>query len=201
MAYPAKLSVEVITEAAAAVIHESGIDALGVRPVAERLGVRPSALYRYCGDGLGLVGLVAEHAAESLHDKVVRAMRSAARVETHERAAFAALASSYRQFARQQPALYAAMTTDTSKSSWTEQPGARRKALWNLLLDVVGKLSGNADDTSAAVAAWSFLHGFAALEMANLFGDSGPRDGFAMGVQALLERFEAQRRANRCDVD
>lgn len=99
--------------------------------------------------------------------------------------AFEALAGAYAEFAAAEPGLYAALTTDTSRSSWAAQPGVERKALWNLVLQVVGRLTNNPDDTGAAVAAWSFLHGFASLRAAGMFGSSGPWDGFARGLAAL----------------
>jgi hypothetical protein len=85
------------------------------------------------------------------------------------------------RFAAERPALYALLTTPAAPG----QPGAERKALWNRLLAVVGALTGDVDDTDAAVAAWAFLHGYAALGAAGLYGASGPRGGLARGVAAL----------------
>lgn len=186
MPYPSKISVEQVAEAATSLAREAGLSAVGVRSVAERLGVRPTALYRYCSDGDGLMALVAERAASELADKAKAAVASAERRALGAAGAFRALASAYADFAAAEPGLYAALTTDTSRSSWAAQPGVERKALWNLVLRVVGGLTNNLDDTGAAVAAWSFLHGFASLRAAGLFGGSGPRDGFERGLAALI---------------
>ena len=65
------------------------------------------------------------------------------------------------------------------------QPSAERKALWNRLLAVVGALTGEPDDTDAAVAVWAFLHGYAALGASGLYGASGPCGGLTRGIHAL----------------
>jgi hypothetical protein len=87
----------------------------------------------------------------------------------------------YARFARERPALYSFLVGEGVPA----EPNVERKALWNRLLAAVAPLTGDADDTGAAVAAWALLHGFAALERAGMFGASGPRDGFARGVDAL----------------
>jgi AcrR family transcriptional regulator len=186
MAYPSKISLVAITEAAVRVATSGGYRALGVRPVADALGVRPSALARYCRDYDGLVALVAEHAATALTAAATARLDRLTERTADSGYALLALADAYRVYAQTQPALYAALMTDTSRSAWTGQQGSARKALWGLLLQVVGDLTGDPDDTGAAVAVWSFLHGFADLAESGLFGESGPRDGFERGLGALV---------------
>ncbi len=186
MPYPSKISVEQVADAATALAREGGLPAVGVRSVAERLGVRPTALYRYCTDGDGLMALIAERAASQLAGQARAAVAVAEHRALGADGTFKALARAYADFATAEPGLYAALTTDTSGSTWSAQPGVERKALWNLVLQVVGRLTNNPDDTGAAVAAWSFLHGFASLRAAGMFGSSGPRDGFERGLAALI---------------
>lgn len=185
MAYPSKLSTEIIAAAAVDIALTDGLPALGVRPVAERLGVRPSALYRYCSDADGLLALVADSAAGQLLDLAQDYTAQASRAGGGPGDAFLAMAQAYVDFAAKSPGLYAAITRDTSRSAWVAQPTAARKALWNFVLRIVAALTGDDDDTDAAVATWSFLHGFADLRSAGLFGASGPKGGFARGIQAL----------------
>ncbi len=132
------------------------------------------------------MALIAERAASELANKAKAAVASADHAAQGAAGALRALASAYADFAAAEPGLYAALTTDTSGSTWAAQPGVERKALWNLLLQVVGRLTNNPDDTGAAVAAWSFLHGYASLRAAGMFGSSGPRDGFDRGLAALI---------------
>lgn len=185
MPYPSKLSLDAIADAAVRIVEERGLSALGVRSVAESLAVRPTALYRYCSDYDGLVSLVSEYAAGLLRQRALRALEQTPTPSGADHA-LGVMAFAYRKFAEQHPALYGALVTDTTRSSWKAQGGAARKALWDLLLQVVGGVTGDPDDTGAAVAVWSFLHGFAHLREAGLFGASGPRDGFERGLAALM---------------
>ena len=66
MVYPSKLSRESVVGAALSLIREQGADALGMRAVALRLGVRPASLYKHVIDLAGLQSLLAEHAASDL---------------------------------------------------------------------------------------------------------------------------------------
>lgn len=187
MSYPAKISLVAITDAAVQIATAGGFRALGIRPVADVLGVRPSALPRYCRDYDGLVALVAEYAAAQLSDAAETRLSRVSECDAEPGRALLAMAETYRDYAEAQPALYTALMTDTTRSAWTEAQRSARKKLWELLLRVVCDLTGDPDDTGAAVAVWSFLHGFADLAETGLFGESGPRDGFARGLNALVE--------------
>ena len=71
-----------------------------------------------------------------------------------------------------------------------ERYGSRAgKAVWNILLEATSSISGQHDDTDAAVATWAFLHGYATLEHSGAFGPSGPRGGLERGVEAFLANF------------
>jgi AcrR family transcriptional regulator len=198
MVYPSKLSRELVVGAALSLIREQGAEALGMRAVALRLGVRPASLYKHVIDLAGLQSLLAEHAAGELlaamDVAIARAPRSAS-VES-PKMPMLFMSNEYLRFAREQPALYAMltmqsglMTTERSTASATSTsagiPQDARAALWKRLLQVVGDLTGSADDTDAAVAVWAFLHGFITLERAGLFGANGPKGGFARGVKAM----------------
>jgi Tetracyclin repressor-like, C-terminal domain len=54
------------------------------------------------------------------------------------------------------------------------------------VLEVIGRIIRNPDDTSAAVALWAFLHGFITLERNGLFGPSGPQQALEVGIDALI---------------
>jgi AcrR family transcriptional regulator len=191
MVYPAKLSVSTIAAAALEVVDKQGIASLGMRPVADRLAVRPASLYKHCGDLLGLQGLVAEAVATEL---LARAREAVGTLGDSTGASMApadammALARVYADYADEQPARYAVLTLDTSGSAMgARQPQAARKALWEFLLEVVSAQTGSPDDTAAAVALWSFLHGFVSLRAAGAFGPSGPHDALARGLRALTQ--------------
>jgi hypothetical protein len=87
-------------------------------------------------------------------------------------------------YAAKQPEHYALLLSPLASSDVTV-PGVERKALWNTLLHAVGEASGRTDDTAAAVAVWSFVHGYSVLAASGAFGASGPHDGLDRGIDAL----------------
>jgi AcrR family transcriptional regulator len=195
MVYPSKLSREIVVDAALTLIREQGADALGMRAVALRLAVRPASLYKHVIDLAGLQSLLAEHAAGELLAAMDVAIARAPRSSSVESPKMPMLfmANEYVRFAREQPALYAMLTTQSGLLATAPSAAPRsaaipheaRAALWTRLRQVVGDLTGSADDTDATVALWAFLHGFITLERAGLFGELGPKGGFARGVKAM----------------
>ena len=183
MPYPTKLTTEQILEAALTLFRTGGDEALSMRVLAERLGVRPSSLYRYFPERGALVEALERHTLGELH----AALRDAA-ADKRPDAAFVAAAHSYLAYARAQPRLY--LLLFAPRAPYTAEPGPG-KNLWNELLRLVGALTGNPDDTAAAVAFCSFLHGYALLESSGQFGISGPRGGFERGLEALRLGFRA----------
>jgi hypothetical protein len=71
------------------------------------------------------------------------------------------------------------------------------KAVWNLLLEAASGVSGQPDDTAAAVATWGLLYGYSTLEHSAAFGPSGPKGGLERGVEAFLSNFRSRARSVR----
>ena len=184
MPYPAKLTAETILEAARALVEKGGPDTLSMRPLAAALGVRPSSLYRYYTDRAALLGALEAHATRELRDAVRQATQGKAPT-----AAFEEAASTYLDYARAHPHLYALLLRPHAPYSAEPGPG---KDLWNEVLALVGAVTGNPDDTAATVAFWAFLHGFTLLERSGQFGPSGPKGGFERGLRALISGFQAK---------
>lgn len=184
MAYPAKLTPEKILQAALELFESGGPDALSMRPLAQRLNVRPSSLYRYYADRAALLGALEAHATRELHAAIRQATQGKAPV-----AAFEAAAAAYLTYARAHPHLYALLLSPYTPYSAEPGPG---KDLWNEVLALVGAVTGNPDDTAATVAFWAFLHGFTLLERSGQFGPSGPRGGFERGLQVLVAGFQTK---------
>jgi AcrR family transcriptional regulator len=178
MPFPAKTNNDSILEAAVALLRSEGVEALSMRNLAARLGLRASSLYRHFPGRAELDAAMGEYAAAQLFKALEKSVRGLSGTEALEAAARA-----YLRYARAEAALY-----DLLMGAGTpEQPGSGQagKAIWNLLLKIVGELSGAADDTAAAVAVWSFLHGFTLLERSGRFGRSGPKGGLERGLAAL----------------
>ncbi len=170
MPFAAKTSREAILAAALELVRRQGLPALGMRPVAAELGLQAPSLYRHFAGEEALRQALAEEAARLLLGRL-RRTRS-----------FAGALAAYASFAQDESGLYLLLHAEGYA-----EPNVERRELWKFLLALVAPLTGDPDDTAAAVAVWSFLHGYCVLAGQGLFGDSGPRGGFARGVR-LLER-------------
>ncbi len=178
MPYPAKTSPDAILEAARTLLEGGGPEGLSMRSLAGQLGLRASSLYRHYPDKTALEAALEDDTAAQLH----AAMRGASARQQGADALHSA-AHAYLAYAREHPKLYALLHAPRPPA--VAQPGAG-KDLWNLVLSLVGGITGDPDDTAGAVALWSFLHGFVSLERGGAFGLSGPRGGFERGLKALV---------------
>jgi AcrR family transcriptional regulator len=177
MPYPAKTDPDQILETAIQILESDGREALSMRKLAEALDLKASSLYRHYADRNALEQTIAARAATQLHSKLeqaIRPLRSASKV-LHQSA------RTYCEFAKTHPELYDLMMTNFTPASVQES-----KNLWNFVLKIVAHITGNPDDTSAAVTLWSFLHGFITLERNGLFGPSGPQHALEVGIDALI---------------
>jgi AcrR family transcriptional regulator len=182
MAHPKLLSSEEIVKTALRLVEHGDTAGLSLRAVAAELGVKAPSLYRYFADKEALEVAIAE---EILGIMLVKFRIAAATGDPDTR--FRRVADTYLRFARERFTLYAFVIQD--RIARYGSPAG--KALWNLLLDAASGVSGQPDDTAAAVAIWSFLHGFATLEHSGAFGASGPQGGWERGVEAFLSNFRA----------
>ncbi|WP_180970151.1 TetR/AcrR family transcriptional regulator [Deinococcus planocerae] len=181
MVYPAKLSPEAILQTALDLLEGGGEEALNMRSLAERLGVRPSSLYRHYPDRAALVAALEDRAALALDGALREASRDRPPGE-----ALRAAAHAYLGYSRAHPHLYGLLLAPRPPAPAGPGPG---KDLWNVVLHLVGAVTGDPDDTAAAVAYWAFLHGYVQLERSGQFGASGPRGGFERGLDALVRGF------------
>jgi Tetracyclin repressor-like, C-terminal domain len=102
---------------------------------------------------------------------------------------FRRLAVAYLRFARERFPLYSFVVQSRLPQKYNSKVG---KAVWNLLIEAASDVSGQPDDTAAAVATWSLLHGYATLEHSGAFGASGPKGGLERGVEAFLSSFRSR---------
>ena len=183
MAYPKLLSSADILKTAVNLVECGDADGLSLRAVASALGVKAPSLYRYFPHKEALEVAVAEEIF-SLMLREFRAASESADPETR----FRRLTDAYLRFAREQFPLYAFVLQSRLPEKYGSKAG---KAVWNLLLEAASGVSGQPDDTAAAVATWSFVHGYATLEHSGAFGASGPKGGLERGVEALLSNFRS----------
>lgn len=176
MPYPAKTNPDAILGTALEILERDGLESLSMRTLAEALEIKAPSLYRHYTDRSALLGAIADEGARLLQDALDHAVTG-----LDPTRAVRAAASTYLEFAHARPALYALLSTRPQASS------GNPKALWNLVLKLIGGVTDNPDDTAGAVALWSFLHGYVSLEASGLFGPSGAQGGFEAGLSALIE--------------
>lgn len=181
MAYPKLLSSADILKTAITLMEHDDADGLSLRAVAAKLGVKAPSLYRYFPHKEALEMAVAEEVLSALRTELQSASDS-----PDPDTRFRLMAGAYLRFARERFPLYVLIVQNRVPGTYGSKAA---KAVWNLLLEVTSAISGQHDDTAAAVATWSFLHGYATLEHSGAFGASGPRGGLERGLEAFLGTF------------
>jgi len=164
-----------LVDAAHALVQERGAGAFSLRETARAVGVSPNAAYRHFSDKSALLTAVARRAFATLGERVKRAQDRAgsagADVET-ARARFEANGRAYVRFALREPEIFHLMF-GRDRAERTDLKEADRPSH-----DPYGQLSAALDDLvdaavirvdrreGAELAAWSTVHGFAALCLA-----------------------------------
>jgi AcrR family transcriptional regulator len=141
-----------IVAAARELLEQEGAEALSMRRIAERLGIRAPSIYKHLPDKQAL-----ENALISMGFEEVAVVFEAALQDADR---FRAIALAYRRFAKEHPHLYRLMTERPLQRDRLE-PGAEERAALPFL-----QVTGNAD---AARAAWAFAHGMTILELNGRF--------------------------------
>ncbi|HET6171112.1 MAG TPA: TetR/AcrR family transcriptional regulator [Gaiellales bacterium] len=143
-----------IVAAAREILDDEGLDALTMRRIAERLGIRAPSLYKHFPDKQSLEAAIISAAFEEQADVFERAVAGSDDP-------LGELAVAYRGFALAHPHLYRLMT-DRELRRDLLAPGAEERAGLPIY-----RAAG--EDADRARAAWAFAHGMALLEIANRF--------------------------------
>ncbi len=143
-----------IVAAARELVEEEGPDALSMRRLADKLGIRAPSIYKHLRDKQAL-----ENALISTTFEEQAVLFEAAVADAND--GLAAVASAYRDFARRHPHLYRLMTErPLDRDRLT--PGAEERAA----RPIVGAMDGDRD---LARAVWAFAHGMTVLELNERF--------------------------------
>ncbi|GGR95713.1 TetR family transcriptional regulator [Streptomyces aureoverticillatus] len=143
-----------IAAAARTLVEEAGPEALTMRSLADRLGIKAPSLYKHFPDKSAVeTELIAQQLAES-----AEAMEAAA---ARAPGALAALADAYRAQALAHPHLYR-LATERPLPRHALPPGLEARAATPLL-----RVCG--DDVELARAVWAFAHGMVILEIHGRF--------------------------------
>ena len=183
MPFPAKTDPESILNAALVMLEQDGPEALSMRNLATALAMKAPSLYRHYPDKAALETALKMRGLEMLQAALEKASSDPEPSKAMRKAANASL-----KFARSHPYLYDLMNAPDGAPS----TGAA-KDLWNTILEVVGRVTLKPDDTASSVAFWAYLHGFCSLERTGMFGASGAKGGFEVGLEALIVGFSSHK--------
>jgi AcrR family transcriptional regulator len=143
-----------LVEAARALLDEEGVDAVSMRRLADRVGIRAPSIYKHLPDKRALEAALVSDGFDELAAVFTQAVEGAADP-------LGALAAAYRGFAREHPHLYRLMTERPLPRDLLA-PGVEDAAARPLLEAVGG-------DPDAARAVWAFAHGMTILELNDRF--------------------------------
>jgi AcrR family transcriptional regulator len=149
-----------IVAAARELLEQEGPDALSMRRVAERLGIRAPSIYKHLPDKQAL-----ENALISEGFEEVAAVFEAALQDDDPLGAFT---RAYRRFGQEHPHLYRLMTERPLQREQLAHGAEDRAA--RPLVEAVG------NDLDAARAAWAFAHGMTILELNDRFPPAADLD-------------------------
>ena len=159
-----------IVAAARELLEEDGPEALSMRRVAGRLGIRAPSIYKHLPDKQAL-----EHAVISAGFEELAVVFEVALAASDP---LRALAAAYRRFAREHPHLYRLMTERPLRRELL-RPGAEERAAAPVLRAV-----GGDEDTARAV--WAFAHGMTILELNGRFPPGADLDAaWSQGLAAF----------------
>lgn len=158
----AGVTAERLTEAAAELADEVGLENLTVSELARRFGVKDASLYSHIRNAHELRVRVAGLALAELADLAAAALAGRAGKD-----ALVAFAGTYRDYAREHPGRYAAMQVDLDPD--TEAAGAARRHSDMTRAILRGYSLAEPDQTDAVRLLGSVFHGFVSLEMAGGF--------------------------------
>jgi AcrR family transcriptional regulator len=164
-----------IAAAALELLETEGADALTMRRLAQRLGIRAPSLYKHFEDKAALEAALAAVGLEE------SAREFEAAVEGSDEP-IRALAHAYRAFALRRPELYRLMTEQPLPRDLLPAGVEDRAA--RPVLDAAG------GDEAAARAIWAFAHGLTMLELNGRFPPHADVDAaWERGVQAFAAAF------------
>ncbi|MGH3016573.1 MAG: TetR/AcrR family transcriptional regulator [Gaiellaceae bacterium] len=160
---------EIVT-AARELLEEEGPEALSMRRLGERLGIRAPSIYKHLPDKEALEAALISAGFEETAERFETAVRDA-------RDPLTALGASYRSFAREHPHLYRLMT---------ERPLARDQLAPGVEERAAAQIVETIGDPDGARAMWGFAHGMTILELNGRFPPGADLDAaVAAGMRAF----------------
>ena len=157
-----------IAAVARELLEEEGAEALSMRRLADRLGIRAPSIYKHLPDKEALEDAVISTGFEELAEVLERAAPKG----------LPGLARAFRRFAKAHPHLYRLMT-DRPLRRDRLAPGVEERAARPVIAAAGG-------DQDLARAMWAFAHGMTILELNGRFPEGADLDAaWRRGVAAL----------------
>jgi AcrR family transcriptional regulator len=154
----AGLDSEAVVEVAAEMADHTGLEAVTLAALADRLGIRAPSLYAHVSSLADLRRRLRARAARELAAAVAVAAAGRARGD-----ALRAIADTYREYAHVHPGLYAALQRAPDDPTGEDAEAAR--ALVDVIVAVIAGYGLEGDDAIHAVRiVRAALHGFVSLE-------------------------------------
>jgi AcrR family transcriptional regulator len=151
---------QLIISVARELAEAEGWDAVTTRRLADKIEYSQPVLYSHFAGKAAIVDAVALQGFGELGARIELARSTAA----DARAAVAATAAAYTDFAAANPAVYEAMfTLGTSLSFGTEQSPPELVRAFRALFEVLAPLAGSRDPETFVETGWSALHGLVLL--------------------------------------
>ncbi|MFT4034635.1 MAG: TetR/AcrR family transcriptional regulator [Patulibacter sp.] len=156
-------------------LEERGRDALSMRNIAARIGIRAASLYEHFADKRAVENAIIAAGLYEQGDFIAQRL-----AEHPGQPAMRVVAEAYREFALAHPALYSlTMSRGLDRDAPDVAPAERYAA--GFLRRAVG------DRWELGLAFWAFAHGVLDLEMHDrLPPNRDPRDVWQEGLEALL---------------
>jgi AcrR family transcriptional regulator len=162
-----------IVDAALELLEQEGLDALSMRRLADRLGIRAPSIYKHLPDKQALENAIISTGFEQLAEVFEAAVKGADDP-------LAVIAGAYREFARRRPHLYRLMTERPLDRERLAAGVEDRAAL--PVFEAVGS------DVDLARAAWAFAHGMTILELNGRFpADADLEAAWHRGIVAFRD--------------
>jgi AcrR family transcriptional regulator len=180
---PARTSTAAILTAGRRVVEDEGLERLTMQKVAAAVGVKAPSLYKRVRDRAGLVRLIADALALDLAAELDGVVGSG-----DPRADLRAIANTFRDFARANPATYQLLFDPRSGGASAD---ARDRASASVL-QVAEALAGtDALPAARMIVAWA--SGFLSMELAGAFQLGGDVDvAWEYGVAHLIAALESR---------
>jgi AcrR family transcriptional regulator len=159
-----------IVDVARGLLEEEGAEALSMRRIAERLGIRAPSIYKHLADKEAIEAAVISEGFAEWAAEAEQALR--------EPDPLTALGRAYRAFARNHPHLYRLMT-DRPLARDKLSPGVESRAA-SPVIEAAG------GDPDLARALWAFAHGMTILELNHRFPPDADLDAaWRRGLEAF----------------